>query len=35
VRDISPYEGVLLVYGGTVQIVSSENITEWRFAEER
>lgn len=34
-RDRNPYEGTHLVAGGTVEIVSSENIVEWRFTEER
>jgi hypothetical protein len=31
----TPYERVHLVQRRTVQIVSSKNITEWRFTEER
>jgi hypothetical protein len=34
-RNGNPYEGVHLVTGGVVEIVSSENIDEWRFTEER
>lgn len=34
-RNGNPYEGVHLVTGGVVEIVSSENIVEWRFTEEQ
>jgi hypothetical protein len=36
-RERNPYEGVHLVGSGskTIQIISSENITDWRFTEER
>jgi Abnormal spindle-like microcephaly-assoc'd, ASPM-SPD-2-Hydin len=34
-RDKNPYEGVHQVLGGVVEIVSSENIDDWRFTEER
>jgi hypothetical protein len=34
-RDVDQYEGVHLVNNSSVQIVSSDNITEWRFTEER
>ena len=34
-RNRNPYEGVHIVTGGTVEIVSSENIVEWHFTEER
>lgn len=32
-RDSNPYQGVHTTTGGPIEIVSSDNITEWRFTE--
>lgn len=34
-REQNPYEGIHLVAGGVVEVVSSDNIEEWRFTEQR